>query len=105
MLDFTKVLNSTKATPKKDLNSQENLSSCYSNRHDANHNDSNLSRDLYSSRPISRKNSISSFQSQPNLVFTNTQKGASSQKMQKLEVDQEIYVLKNEIARLKDEST
>ena len=103
MLDFVKVLNSTKATPKKDLNTQENLSSCYSNIHDANHNESNLSRVPYSSRPISRKNSISSIQSQPNPITTN-QTGASSQKMQDIVVDQEKLHLKNQIARLKDEN-
>ena len=100
MLNFNKVLNATEATPK----TQENLSSCNFNMHGANDQESQRSRDTLIFQPKSRKNSISSIQSQPNPITTN-QTGASSQKMQDLVVDQEKLHLKNQIARLKDENT
>ena len=102
MLNFVKVLNETHP-PKKNDSTQQNLSSCNSNMHGANDQENSILRDPPSSRPISRKNSISSIQSQPNPVTTN-QIGAATQRLQNLDVVQEILVLKNEIARLKDES-
>ena len=75
MLNFIKILDEKRVPNKKDptnvQNTPKNLHSCNSRLHDANDQDSSISRVTLSSRPQSRKNSISSCQTEPNPVTTN----------------------------------
>ena len=81
---------------------QKNLTTCDSKFHGANDQYSSIPRVTLSSHPKSRKNSISSCQTEPNPVTTN-QWGASNQRLQNIVVDQENVDLKNEIAELRNQ--
>ena len=103
MLNFVNVLekniNSNKKDPSNVQHSKKNLDECNS-LHGANHENNSISRVTLSSRIQSRKNSISSCQTDPNPVTTNIS-GASNQRLQTSMVDQEIFALKNETAELR----
>ena len=93
---------SDKKDPSNVQNSPQSLNICNHTLHGNNDQDSPISRVTLSSRPQSRRKSISSCQTDPNPV-TTIQEGASNQGLQNLVVNQENLALKHEIAELRDQ--
>ena len=93
---------SDKKDPSNVQNSPQSLNTCNHTLHGNNDQDSSISRVTLSSRPQSRRKSISSCQTDPNPV-TTIQEGASNQGLQNLVVNQENLALKHEIAELRDQ--